>query len=84
MQTEFPEVFALSVEKKLELLGELWDSIAASPQDIPVPEWQIDELDRRKHEYERNPEIGLSWDVVKQQILNKHEQRTHHPASGER
>lgn len=48
MRTEFSEVFALSVEKKLELLGELWDSITESPQDVPVPEWHLAELDRRE------------------------------------
>ena len=82
MKTEFPEVFALSVEKKLELLGELWDSITPTAAEVPVPEWHIEELDRRKREYELNPSIGISWEEAKQQILSEHEQQTHHSAAG--
>jgi putative addiction module component (TIGR02574 family) len=68
MKTEFPEVFALSVEKKLELLGELWDSL--SPEDVPVPDWHIEELNRRKQAQDRNPDGGQSWEEAKRQILN--------------
>lgn len=82
MKTEFPEIFALSVEKKIELLGELWDSIAESPANVVIPGWQIEELDRRREEYERNPGIGMTWDEVEQQILSEHEQQAHNPAAG--
>ena len=82
MKTDFPEVFALSVEQKLELMGELWDSITVSPEDIPIPDWHIEELDRRKREYEQNPTIGISWETAKQQILSEHEQQTHSSAAG--
>ena len=82
MKTEFPDVFALNVEQKLELMGELWDSITVSPENIPVPDWHIEELDRRKREYEQNPTIGMSWEEAKQQILSDYEQQTHPSAAG--
>jgi putative addiction module component (TIGR02574 family) len=36
---------------------------------MPVPQWQKDELNRRKQSYLQNPESGQTWDQVKQEIL---------------
>jgi hypothetical protein len=36
MNTAFPEVFELTVSEKLQLLEDLWGSIALNPEQIPV------------------------------------------------
>ena len=41
-------VFDLSPSEKLQLVEDLWDDLAATPSDVPVPDWQVEELDRRK------------------------------------
>ena len=41
------EILRLSPEERLDLLGEAWDAIAASPENVPVPEWHVRELERR-------------------------------------
>jgi putative addiction module component (TIGR02574 family) len=41
------EILRLSPEERLELLGEAWDSLAASPDSVPVPAWHVEELERR-------------------------------------
>lgn len=74
MNNEFPEVFALSVLKKIELLEELWDSI--SSRDVTVPDWHILELNHRKQEYDKSPDGGLPWETVKQQILKNADAET--------
>ena len=56
------EILRLPVEERLELLEQVWDSIAADQSTIPVPEWHKEELDRRLAD--PNPE-RLSWDEVK-------------------
>ena len=44
----FHDAFALSPEIKSKLIHELWDDLAANPADVPVHDWQIEELERRK------------------------------------
>jgi putative addiction module component (TIGR02574 family) len=41
------EVLALPPEDRLQLVEDLWDSLAAEPEAIPVPDWHREELDRR-------------------------------------
>ena len=52
------ELEALSVSERLQLVEDLWDSIARNHADVPIPQWQKDELARRKADYLRNPESG--------------------------
>ena len=46
-QALLSEILRLSPEERIELLGEAWDAIAASPEDVPIPGWHVDELQRR-------------------------------------
>jgi putative addiction module component (TIGR02574 family) len=41
------EALALPPEDRLQLVEDLWDSLAAEPDAIPIPDWQREELDRR-------------------------------------
>ncbi len=68
INTSIAQVFELTLSEKLQLLEDLWDSIALDPEQIPVLEWQKEELDRRKSTYLQNPTSVTSWDVVKEKI----------------
>jgi putative addiction module component (TIGR02574 family) len=72
MSVAYTELFNLPVAEKLRLLGDLWDSIAADPEQVPVPDGLIEELDRSKAEYQKDPGIGRSWDEVRESIRAKH------------
>ncbi|MEX2527725.1 MAG: addiction module protein [Gemmatimonadota bacterium] len=41
------EILRLPPDERIALLGDAWDSIAASPADVPIPEWHVQELERR-------------------------------------
>ena len=69
MMAALQELETLPVPERLQLVEDLWDSIARSNAEIPIPQWQIDELDRRKQNYLRNPDSGRTWDEVKEDIL---------------
>jgi putative addiction module component (TIGR02574 family) len=69
MTTAFQDLETLSVPERVQLVEDLWDSIARSSVTLPVPQWQKDELDRRKQNYLLNPDSGLTWDRVKQAVL---------------
>lgn len=68
MNTEFTQVFELTLSEKLQLLEDLWDSIASDPGQIPVLDWQKEELARRKAAHSQNPGSGSSWEAAKERI----------------
>ena len=68
MNTEFPQIFELSFSEKLQLLEDLWDSIAQDPEQIPILDWQKEELAKRKATYLNNPDSGSSWEAAKERI----------------
>jgi putative addiction module component (TIGR02574 family) len=58
----------LSVEERLALVEELWDSIAESSGALPLTEAQQTELDRRLAEHEAQPDDVVPWEDVKASI----------------
>ena len=69
MTTVLQEIETLPVPERVQLVEDLWDSIARSNAEVPIPQWQKDELARRKRNYLQNPDSGRTWDQVKQDIL---------------
>jgi putative addiction module component (TIGR02574 family) len=65
-------VFDLTPAEKLQLVEDLWDDLAANPADVPMPSWQIDELDRRKARLQPQPATGLDWESVKAAVRRHH------------
>lgn len=65
-------IFDLSPAEKLQLVEDLWDDLAATPENVPVHDWQVQELERRKANLQNNPASGLSWEEVKRRIRNHH------------
>ncbi len=65
-------VFDLTPPEKLQLVEDLWDDLAAIPEEIPVYEWQKEELARRKANLKSNPASGLSWAEVKLKVRSRY------------
>lgn len=65
-------IFDLSPPEKLQLVEDLWDDLAATPSEIPVHDWQKQELTRRKANLMSKPDSGLSWETVKSRIRSRY------------
>jgi putative addiction module component (TIGR02574 family) len=65
-------VFDLTPSEKLQLVQDLWDDLAATPEAVPVHEWQKEELGRRKANLAINPGSRLSWEEVKRRVRSRH------------
>ncbi len=65
-------IFDLTPPEKLQLVEDLWDDLAATPGEVPVHDWQKDELARRKANLLNNPSSGLSWEEVKRRIRSRY------------
>ena len=55
-------IASLSPAEKLQLLEELWEDLSEDPTNLPIHNWQIEELDRRKANLEAHPESALTWE----------------------
>ena len=65
------EISRLSPAEKLRLVEELWDTLAAAPEQLPIPEWHKQALAEAQAAYEANPEAGSPWPEVKARITRK-------------
>jgi len=72
MTPDIGSLFDLSTAEKLQLVEDLWDELAATPDAVPVHQWQKDELARRKANLSKNPGSGLSWEEVRNRVRGHH------------
>ncbi len=71
MQTTDLDISKMSVAERIQLAEDLWDSVAAETGDLPLTDAQRAELERRLDDFERNPDAGESWDVVRARIQKR-------------
>ena len=68
MKASDVSIFDLSPSEKLQLVEDLWDDLAATPEAIPVHDWQKEELARRKANLISQPAGGSTWEEVKRRV----------------
>lgn len=71
MSTVLKHALSLSVEDRLELIEEIWDSLVATPEAIPVTDAQRRELARRRRAHSRNPSAAKSWGEVRAKLEHR-------------
>lgn len=73
MNTEFAPLFKLARAERLQLVEDLWDSIAREDEQVPVTDSQREELRLRKQRFLAHPASGRSWEQVKQRARAQHD-----------
>ena len=71
MSVPIEEILNLSIKKRLELIEEIWDSIASDEQAIPLTSAQRRELDRRKREHRADPTVATPWSEVRDRLQKR-------------
>lgn len=66
------EVMKLSTAEKIELAYELWESIPPGEEEFELTEEQIQELERRIAEHERDPGSAIPWEQVRDRLRAKY------------
>jgi putative addiction module component (TIGR02574 family) len=61
----------LTVEERLALVEDLWDSIAGESAATSLNDAQRAELDRRLADHEANPNDVVAWEDVKVSITTR-------------
>jgi putative addiction module component (TIGR02574 family) len=65
------DIMGLSISERIQLVEDIWDSIASVPETLQLTEEQKWELDRRLDDYHNNPGKGSPWEVVRERIRNR-------------
>ncbi len=59
----------LTVDERLDLIGQIWDSIVDSESPVVVPEHHRAELERRLAEVDESPSSGVPWEELRARVL---------------
>lgn len=62
------QLHELPVAERLELVEDLWDSIAEEPGELRLSAAHVAELDRRLERLEDSPQEGTEWNTLKARI----------------
>jgi putative addiction module component (TIGR02574 family) len=66
MQLSSDELHRLSVDERLDLIGQLWDSLEHEP--LPLSSAQQQELDRRLGSLEGDRAEAVSWEALRAEL----------------
>ena len=61
---DIAELLKLPVEDRLRLVELIWESISATPSDVPLSDAHVAVIEERLAEHKRNPDDVLSMDEV--------------------
>jgi putative addiction module component (TIGR02574 family) len=65
------DVLRLSVPERIQLVEDIWDTIAEVPEEVGLTDEQKTELDRRLDAYHQNPDEGSPWGMVRERIRSR-------------
>ena len=59
------DIAALSLDERLALLDNLWESFEDAPEPLPPPDWHGEILEKRLAAAELAPEATISWEEAR-------------------
>jgi len=63
------EFIVLSSDDRISYVQDLWDFIAETPEQVPIPDSHKQILDQRLAAYKADPSTGKPWSQVRDSIL---------------
>lgn len=65
------DALALSIPERIQLVEDIWDTIANEPAEVELTEEEKKILDERLEAYHRNPDLGSPWEDVYKRFVSK-------------
>jgi putative addiction module component (TIGR02574 family) len=56
------EICQMTVAERLELIGQVWDTLVETPEAVEVPQWHKDVLEERLAALDRDPSQLVPFD----------------------
>ena len=66
------EIEKLGLSEKLILVEDIWDAIAKDNSELPMPEWQKAELDKRYADYQTGKIKLHDWESLHEDLRKKY------------
>ena len=66
---DIAEIRKLPVPERLQLVGEIWDSILEDPDLLPVSTELARELDARLAAHRADPSDSIPWEVADREVF---------------
>jgi hypothetical protein len=61
----------MTVKEKLQAMEELWSDLSCNQNQIPVPQWHKDILDRREKLIKEGKATFVDWETAKKRIADR-------------
>ncbi|HSB07157.1 MAG TPA: addiction module protein [Thermodesulfobacteriota bacterium] len=61
----------LSISERIQLVEDIWDTIAARADSLELTEEEKKIIDARLEKYHQNPELGSPWEDVYKRIASR-------------
>ncbi|MBI5599702.1 MAG: addiction module protein [Deltaproteobacteria bacterium] len=65
------DTLKLSIPERIQLVEDIWDTVADEPEAIELTEEEKRRIDERLEAYHRNPNLGSPWEDVYKRIVAK-------------
>ena len=72
MNTLIQDIQHLDISEKIQLVEDIWDTIAAGSGDLPkLTRSEREELDRRRDAQQTDPASGIPWEKVRAKLFRR-------------
>ena len=61
----------MAVSEKLQIMEELWSDLCCNQDQIPIPDWHKDLLDKREKLVKQGKATFVDWESAKKRIAAK-------------
>ena len=61
----------LSLAERIQLVEDLWDSIAGHPEAVPLTDSQVAEVRRRLAAHDQDPGSAVPWDEMRARLYGQ-------------
>ncbi len=65
------DALALSIPERIQLVEDIWDTIATEPEAIELTGEEKKLIDERLERYHQNPDLGSPWEDVYKKIVSR-------------
>ena len=83
MDVPIDQLRALPLEKRLEIIGALWDSVEGELDPYPIPDEVVEEAEREYEAHLADPTSAIPWEQVRSKIHRRLQQARMQEGLGE-
>jgi putative addiction module component (TIGR02574 family) len=69
------DILKLTIAERIELIGDIWDTMAEVPEAVALTDAQKEELDKRLDAHRKGPTAGAPGPVVRDRIAKHWQDR---------